>query len=355
MDDAFDEQETRAGPSKLQSEDDQEGHSDRNGEEEEEEHEGPVSDEDHETAHDDGLGDGMDPSGFSGPSSKVVKPLTPEALAKFQAEQDRAGVIYISRIPPGMRPPKVRHLMSMHGEVGRVYLQQEDPKRAYLRRKHTSTKKPHFTEGWVEFKDKRVARAVAEMLNAQPIGGKKGSRWRDDVWTMKYLPRFKWNMLTEQIGASLFQASLPHFSFFVPDRNWFELLSRYVIYIAHEAAVHRAKLRNELAQSRAEQRAYLQNVETARVLEKRAKRKREAGVDVQTPFPGPRPKDQHTKSGESKASGEGGKKRAMPPDKETEKEKGEKKRRKEVEKERRVEMGEREREAKLGTVLSSIF
>jgi ESF2/ABP1 family protein len=39
------------------------------------------------------------------------------------------------------------------------------------------------------------------MLNAQPIGGKKGTRWRDDVWTMKYLPKFKWNMLTEQVGA----------------------------------------------------------------------------------------------------------------------------------------------------------
>lgn len=46
-----------------------------------------------------------------------------------------------------------------------------------------------------------MARSVAEMLNAQPIGGKKGTRWRDDVWTMKYLPRFKWNMLTEQVGV----------------------------------------------------------------------------------------------------------------------------------------------------------
>jgi ESF2/ABP1 family protein len=66
---------------------------------------------------------GMDPEGFSGP--KTVKPLTREALAAFQAAQNRAGVIYISRIPPGMRPTKVRHLMSMHGDVGRVYLQQE--------------------------------------------------------------------------------------------------------------------------------------------------------------------------------------------------------------------------------------
>jgi len=38
------------------------------------------------------------------------------------------------------------------------------------------------------------------MLNAQPIGGKKGTRWRDDVWTLKYLPKFKWHALTEQVG-----------------------------------------------------------------------------------------------------------------------------------------------------------
>lgn len=68
--------------------------------------------------------EGMDPEGYSA-SSKVVKPLTPEALAAYKAAQDRAGIIYISRIPPGMQPAKVRHLMSAYGEVGRVYLQQE--------------------------------------------------------------------------------------------------------------------------------------------------------------------------------------------------------------------------------------
>jgi len=71
----------------------------------------------------DGLGDGMDADGFAGP--KIVKPLTPEALAAFRAAQENAGVIYISRIPPGMQPTKVRHLMSQYGEVGRVYLQKE--------------------------------------------------------------------------------------------------------------------------------------------------------------------------------------------------------------------------------------
>ncbi|KAF9224364.1 hypothetical protein BS17DRAFT_795387 [Gyrodon lividus] len=193
-----------------------------------------------------------DREGYAGPSEKVVKPLTLEALAIFNAAQARTGVIYISRIPPGMQPAKVRHLMSQYGEVGRVYLQQEDAKIAYLRRKFTTTKKPHFVEGWVEFKDKKVARSVAEMLNAQPIGGKKGTRWRDDVWTMKYLPKFKWNMLTEQI--------------------------------AHEAAVHTAKLRVELAQSRSEQRDYMRNVELARILDKRNEKRKEQGQGPLEPF-----------------------------------------------------------------------
>ena len=77
----------------------------------------------------DGLGEGMDPEGFAG--DKIVKPLTKEDLAAFKAAQERAGVVYISRIPPGMQPPKVRHLMSQHGEVGRVYLQQEGELRYY--------------------------------------------------------------------------------------------------------------------------------------------------------------------------------------------------------------------------------
>ncbi|KIM34789.1 hypothetical protein M413DRAFT_450052 [Hebeloma cylindrosporum] len=243
----------RAGPSRLSptlekpsgessNEDrdvteDEDGEGNKEGEQEDSEDE----------VSEDGLVEGMDPEGYA--NEKTLKPLSPEALAAFKAAQDRAGIIYISRIPPGMRPTKVRHLMSAFGAVGRVYLQQEDAKRAYLRKKFTSTKKAHYTEGWVEFKDKKIARSVAEMLNAQPIGGKKGTRWRDDIWTMKYLPKFKWNMLTEQV--------------------------------AHEAAVHTAKLRVELSQSKAEQQQYLKNVELARVLDKRAAQKKEKGEEFE--------------------------------------------------------------------------
>lgn len=125
-DESFSE-DARAGPSKTRLDDEapQSQHdfddddmlggnlSDRSAEDD--------GDEDDELLSD----DGMDADGFAGPSEKVVKPLTHEALAAFKAIQERAGVIYISRIPPGMRPTKVRHLMSAFGEVGRVYLQQE--------------------------------------------------------------------------------------------------------------------------------------------------------------------------------------------------------------------------------------
>ena len=58
----------------------------------------------------------------------------------------------------------------------------------------------NFTEGWVEFEDKAVAKQVAAMLNGNPIGGKRRSAYHYDLWSLKYLPKFKWDHLTEEIG-----------------------------------------------------------------------------------------------------------------------------------------------------------
>lgn len=89
-------------------------------------HGSSISDDDQEQDDEDGTESAMDSDGFAGPSNEgKLKPLTPEALAAARATQERAGIVYISRIPPGMRPTKVRHLMSQYGEIGRVYLQQE--------------------------------------------------------------------------------------------------------------------------------------------------------------------------------------------------------------------------------------
>ena len=50
-------------------------------------------------------------------------------------------------------------------------------------------KKNLFTEGWVEFLKKRVAKEVALNLNNTQIGGKKSGKYYDYLWNIKYLPR----------------------------------------------------------------------------------------------------------------------------------------------------------------------
>lgn len=114
------EEFSEAGPSRISSEESFIDQEESQHSQDEENREEEQTDED--GGSEDEL-NGMDPEGFAGETT--LKPLTPEALAAFKAAQNRAGVIYISRIPPGMRPAKVRHLMSAYGAVGRVYLQQE--------------------------------------------------------------------------------------------------------------------------------------------------------------------------------------------------------------------------------------
>jgi len=147
------------------------------------------------------------------PLNTLPKPLQIDSIASYNATVDRSGIIYISRIPPGMGPSKVKHILSNYGDIGRIYLVAADSSSSSSKRDSGKKHKPHrFIEGWVEFLDKKVARSTAEALNAQTIGEmaiSKGSKknggskkWKDDVWTMKYLPRFKWNMLSEQVGES---------------------------------------------------------------------------------------------------------------------------------------------------------
>ena len=44
---------------------------------------------------------------------------------------------------------------------------------------------------------------AAALLNGQPMGGKHRSAHRHDLWCIKYLPGFKWDHLTEEIGEKL--------------------------------------------------------------------------------------------------------------------------------------------------------
>ncbi|KAL7270656.1 RNA-binding ATPase activator esf2 [Rhizina undulata] len=178
-----------------------------------------------------------------------LKPLSKEELVASKAKTEKTGVVYLSRIPPFMKPMKVKQLLSCFGEIGRIFLAPEDPK-AYARRvRFGGNKKRNFEEGWVEFMNKKDAKLVAETLNASIIGGKKGSYYYDDVWNIKYLPKFKWHHLQAQI--------------------------------AYENASRQAKMRAEISQATRENKTYIRNVERAKMVENMEsngrKRKKEKG------------------------------------------------------------------------------
>jgi hypothetical protein len=56
-----------------------------------------------------------------------------------------------------------------------------DPAVHQRRVKAGGNKKPKFVEGWVEFVEKKDAKAVAEALNNQPVGAMPPMRWRHDT------------------------------------------------------------------------------------------------------------------------------------------------------------------------------
>jgi ESF2/ABP1 family protein len=138
----------------------------------------------------------------SSPKKNNKNPLSRNKVAESREAIAKTGVIYLSRIPPRLNPTKIRQLLSVfESPVLRIFLAPETTA-AYQRRvKSGGSKRKQFTEGWVEFEDKKIAKKVAVMLNAERIGGKKGDFCYDDLWCIKYLPKFKWHHLTEQIGT----------------------------------------------------------------------------------------------------------------------------------------------------------
>jgi ESF2/ABP1 family protein len=170
-----------------------------------ESHESELSDHDSEESLEfefDSDEESHPPQPKSSKKRTVANVLSRDKLEESRAAIDKTGVIYLSRIPPRMSPTKIRQLLSaFKSPVLRIFLSPESTA-VYTRRvKSGGSKKRQFTEGWVEFEDKKVAKKAAELLNAQQIGGKKGSFWYDDIWNIKYLPKFKWHHLTEPIGT----------------------------------------------------------------------------------------------------------------------------------------------------------
>ena len=106
----------------------------------------------------------------------------------------RSGVLYMSRVPVGMKIIDIRKLLEDYG-IQRCYfipykkkLQNIDGKRVQA-----------YKEGWIEFEDKIYAKLAEYQLNGKPIGGNKKCIYRDELWNLKYLHKFKWNDLVESL------------------------------------------------------------------------------------------------------------------------------------------------------------
>ncbi|MCJ1249841.1 RNA-binding ATPase activator esf2 [Trapelia coarctata] len=129
----------------------------------------------------------------------TLKPLTPVQLAKSQRLAQKTGVLYISRIPPFMKPSTLRHLLSPYGAISRLFLTPEPPTIYSKRIRSGGNKKRSFIDGWVEFVSKKHAKICAETLNGECIGGRKRGWYHDDIWNVKYLRGFKWGDLMAQV------------------------------------------------------------------------------------------------------------------------------------------------------------
>lgn len=51
---------------------------------------------------------------------RPLKPLSKKKVSSYNKALKKRGVVYLSRIPPFMKPAKVKHLMEQHGVVTRV-------------------------------------------------------------------------------------------------------------------------------------------------------------------------------------------------------------------------------------------
>ena len=180
-----------------------------------------------------------------------LKKLTPEQLAKEQKKIKKTGVCYLSKIPPYMKPAKLRSVLSRFGKIDRLFLKPEDNSTYTKRVKYGGNKKKNYTAGWVEFINKKDAKLCAETLNGNKLGGKKTSYYYDDIINIKYLSAFKWSDLTQQI--------------------------------AKENEIRQAKLSMELSQQQKLNKSFINNVEKSKMINnmqnKRKARQTELGAD----------------------------------------------------------------------------
>ncbi|KAI4265238.1 MAG: hypothetical protein L6R38_009565, partial [Xanthoria sp. 2 TBL-2021] len=92
------------------------------------------------------------------PASTTPKPSKPKSKTITSTRPGKPGVVYLSRIPPFMRPSTVRHLLSPFGSITKLFLTPEPPAQHTSRVRSGGNKKRSFTDGWIEFASHKSAK-----------------------------------------------------------------------------------------------------------------------------------------------------------------------------------------------------
>lgn len=120
------------------------------------------------------------------------KNLEDNTLDNFKEKVRRSGVIYISYIPEGMTVSLLKKQLQKYG-VNRIFLVPDITS-------SKNKKRQNYKEGWIEFSDKIMAKLCEYELNGKILGGKKrNNKFREEMWNLKYLNKFKWNHLMEKL------------------------------------------------------------------------------------------------------------------------------------------------------------
>lgn len=129
---------------------------------------------------------------------RLLEPSPNQNLSCKLSKKNKTGVIYLSSLPPYLKPMALKSLLVQRGfgPITRVFLA---PAVHSTNRSRRSNRRKIYTDGWVEFASKKTAKICTSTLNATVVGGKKGGWYHDDVWNMKYLTGFKWDDLMEQV------------------------------------------------------------------------------------------------------------------------------------------------------------
>ncbi|CAG9582492.1 conserved hypothetical protein [Leishmania major strain Friedlin] len=116
-------------------------------------------------------------------------------LEERYAPPSQRGVLYFNTIPRDMRPQEIRLHFNRYGEIRRMKFI-PFPKKA--RRPGGPLLPLQYKEGWMEFTSASDAQHAALCMNGQAIDVKRQRRCYGQLWTVRFMDGFTWDLLVEE-------------------------------------------------------------------------------------------------------------------------------------------------------------